>query len=162
VTRRKFLRGALIVTTVATVAGVAGCGGPSDGPIVTVCGANIGRAADLVGSGPFYVDASVSAPPAPVVAAAGSSPMNVRVSPNCSTGAQVSVSDGAVIEVQSEIQATDRADEVISVSPLAVGRSTVTIRRGHASPTKVTFVVKPGVVPPQTNQRTPKEPSGTT
>lgn len=157
-----FAHGALIVATVATVAGVAGCGGPSDGPIVTICGVNIGRAEDLVGSGPFYVDASVSAPPTPVVAAADSSPMNVRVSPNCSTGAQVSVSDGAVIKIQSEIQAMDRADEVILVSPLAAGRSTVTIRRGHASPTHVTFVVRSGVLLPQTNRRTTKERSGTT
>jgi len=139
-TRRLLIRAAMLL---ATVAAVAGCGSPSDGPVMSICGVNIGRAEDMAGSGPFYVDASTSAPSAPVVAAPGSSPVNLRVSPDCSTGAQVSVSNEAVITVESEIRATDRADEVVSVSPLAAGRSTVTMRRAGARPTKVIFVVRP-------------------
>ena len=46
-------------------------------------------------------------------------------------------------QVESEIRATDRADEVVSVHPLAVGRSTVTIRRAGARPTSVAFRVGP-------------------
>jgi hypothetical protein len=53
------------------------------------------------------------------------------------------VSDGTVIKVESEIRATNRADEVVSVSPIVAGRSTVTIRRSGARPTNVTFVVRP-------------------
>jgi hypothetical protein len=111
--------------------------------VTSICGVNIGRAGDYVGSGPFYVDASVNGPSAPVVAAAGSSPVNVRISPDCSTGAQISVSDQTVIKVESEIRATDHAEEVVSVYPLAAGRSTVTIRRAGVRPTKVTFAVGP-------------------
>ena len=58
-------------------------------------------------------------------------------------GAKIPVSDGTVIKVESEIRATNRADEVVSVSPILAGRSTVTIRRAGARPTNVTFVVRP-------------------
>lgn len=135
-----FVRGALII---ATVTAVAGCGSPSDGPVMSICGVTISRADDIGGSGPFYIDASVNSPSAPVVAAAGSITVNVRVSPECSTGAQVSVSDEAVIKVKGEIRATDRADEVVSVFPLAAGRSIVTIRRSGGRPTNVIFAVRP-------------------
>jgi hypothetical protein len=47
-----------------------------------VCGSSISSAEDISGSGPFYIDTSTNPPAAPVVAVAGSNPMNVQVSPD--------------------------------------------------------------------------------
>jgi hypothetical protein len=135
----------------ALVAVIGGCGGAtglltpggSDGPIMTICGTNIGRAEDMAGDGPFYVDASHGSPSASVRAAAGTSPINVRVSPDCAVGAEVSASNRSVIRPLSEIRSADHAQEVISVFPLAAGRAVLTIRRGRAKPVNVTFLVGP-------------------
>lgn len=132
----------MVVLLLATTV-VAACGGDADGPLKTICGTNIGRAEVTLGSGPWYIDASRQSRSAPIVVAAGSSPMNLRVSSDCSTGAKVSVSDAAVINVMQGIQAKDGADEVVVITPAGVGRSTVTIKREDSKPTTVTFIVRP-------------------
>jgi len=134
----------LVAVLLLASTAVAGCDeGMSDGPIKDICGTNIGRATASVGSGPWYIDASRKSPSAPILVAADSSPMNVRVSPDCSTGAKVSVSGAAVINVMQEIQANDGADEVLLITPVAIGRSTVTIKREASKPITVKFIVQP-------------------
>jgi hypothetical protein len=132
---------ALVAAALGT--GLTGCG--ADGPIIGICGTNVGRAEDLAGDGPVYVNASSHAPGTPIVAAAGSDPMNVRVSSDCSLGARISVSNPRIIRASEEIRARDGADEVLSVYPLRAGSATLTAHRAGARPLILTFVVKPPV-----------------
>lgn len=130
VARRLVVHGAVILTTVVAV---TGCSSVSDGPVVSICGVNIGQAEVGPGSGPFYIDASVSAPSAPVTAASGANPVNVRVSPNCSTGAQVSVSDNSVIKSRAR-----------SEPPTVRTRSFPSTRSPSAAPPSPSDVLVPG------------------
>jgi hypothetical protein len=138
-------------TVLATVLAVAltGCGtgggDPADGPIIGICGTNVGRAEVGPGDGPVYVNASNHAPSAPVVSASGSAPMNVRVSSDCSVGARISVSDPRVIRASEEIRAKNGAGEVLSVYPLHAGRAILAASRPGVRTLTITFVVKPPI-----------------
>ena len=133
------------VSTVLALA-VTACGTLSpDGPIVPICGTNIGRASFTSGDGPFYIDATRQQRVSPVQAAAQSAPINVRVSGTCSEGAKVTVSDPHVIAVQDEIQAKNGAVEVILVSPISPGHATLTATKPGAPTITVIFAVGPAI-----------------
>src|SRR5262249_399244 len=117
--------------------------GGSDGPVFTICGTNTGRAVSVFGDGPVYIDASLHRPTKPVRAAAGTAPIHVRVSQDCSTGATVTVSSSAVIRVQNEIPAKDGAIEVAAIYPVSPGRSTLTALRRGARTITVIFTIEP-------------------
>jgi hypothetical protein len=125
---------------------LAACGdfsGPSDGSGISICGVNIGQAAEgSSGNGPFYVDATQSSV-GPVDAVAGTNPINVRVSQNCSVGARLVVSNPKVIKLQTQIKATNGTVEVVAVLPLKPGQSTLTAFQRGVSPISVTFVIRP-------------------
>lgn len=162
---------ALAVAFLLTVAPtLSACGGAplersarttlgSDGPIISICGTNTGRAEALPGDGPVYIDASLHSPKKPISAVAGSSPIHVRVSQDCSTGAKVVVSNPAVIGVQDEIRAKDGAVEVTAVNPVRPGQSTLTARRRGVPPVTVTFAIEPPVVP---SPSSPPQPTHST
>ena len=137
--------GALVVFLGVGVLVAGACNGPRyrEGPVATICGTNIGRATGSTarGSGPWYVDASRPAPSSPVIAVAHTTPMNVRVSPDCAHGAVVSVSDPAVLGLSSEIRSTDGLQEVISVGPGTEGSATLMIRRAGMKPITISFQI---------------------
>lgn len=145
------MAGLIVEATLVTLLAVAltGCGtgggGSADGPIVEICGINVGRAEVRPGDGPVYVNASSHVPSAPIVSASGSAPMNVRVSSDCSVGARISVSDPRVIRATEEVRARNGADEVLSVYPLRAGRATLTASRPGTKPLTLNFIVKPAI-----------------
>ena len=97
----------------------------ADGPRKLICGEWIGRAETIIGSGPWYVDASHGSSPT-ITAASGSSGTWVKVSSSCDRGAQVPISDPAVVSVSNVVTAKDGADVAVLVSPRAAGRAVVT------------------------------------
>ncbi|HKN97208.1 MAG TPA: hypothetical protein VJX10_08840 [Pseudonocardiaceae bacterium] len=119
---------------------VAGCGaGLADGPRMRICGDWIGRAEILGGSGPFYVN-GVGRPPT-IQAAAGSSPIWVRVSPSCQHGATVATSNPAVISVAGTVAARDGTDVAVLVAPRTAGHAVLTATVPHLGTERVAFAI---------------------
>lgn len=147
------LRGILAVGAGVAVAAITvGCGPATEisyGPQKHICNDVISRPNTVIGSGPFYVDATAGVPPI-VVASARSSPIWVQVSPSCEHGAEVSVSDVAVITVSSSevIKAKDGADVAVLVFPKTSGRATLTATVPGSDPHETTFKVNPPTAPP--------------
>ncbi|HEY7048893.1 MAG TPA: hypothetical protein VH373_16845 [Jatrophihabitantaceae bacterium] len=120
--------------------------GTADGPRQRICGEWIGRAEELIGSGPWYVDASAGNP-ATITATAGSSGTWVRVSGDCARGARVSMSDPAVLRVIGVVPAEDGTDAAVLVNPESAGRAVLTATMPGTPARTVTFAIGEPAVP---------------
>jgi hypothetical protein len=137
-------RGLLVMVTKSVVATLTtSCDAEiSDGPRKQICGDWISRAEDIIGSGPWYVDASDGSTPN-IVAAVATSPTWVQVGNDCALGARVSVSDPSVVAVTSSILAQDGGDVAVLVSPRTVGHATLVATMPGAIREAVSFTVDP-------------------
>ncbi len=122
-------------------------GATADGPRKLICGTWIGRANNVAGSGPWFVDATKSAP-GPIVADARSSGTWLRLTNDCSHGATSSITNSAVIKVSSRIRAKDGRDEAVLVNPLERGSSTLMASRDGKLLTRVRFAISNAFVLP--------------
>jgi hypothetical protein len=112
---------------------MAGCGNAnerSDGPRKKICGTWIGRATSVLGSGPWYVKASSSRPPA-VRAVAGSSPTWVRLDSKCSRGQRATFSARGVIAVDGQVAGHNGRPVAVLVRPVAAGSASVLDPQGQ-------------------------------
>jgi hypothetical protein len=128
--------GAAIVLAMA-MAGCSNANERSDGPRKKICGTWIGRATSVMGSGPWYVKASSSRPPA-VRAVAGSSSTWVRLDSKCSRGQRATFSTHGVIAVDGQVAGHDGRPVALLVRPVAAGSASVLDPNGRVV---VRFVV---------------------
>lgn len=115
----------------------------SDGPRTRICGQWVGRAEEITGSGPFYVDAS-AASPAPITAAVHSSPIWVQLTGDCAHGVRDSISNPAVLGISGTINPTSGGggDIAVLVELNGVGHAVLN------APDPVGFTVIPQPSPP--------------
>jgi hypothetical protein len=111
---------------------LASCTTRASGPIKHVCGKAIGRAPELIGSGPFYLDA-VGDERSSLAAAAGASGTWLRVSSDCARGAELSVSPAHIVKIRSLVQAKDGKAVAVLVFPRHVGVTTILARRSGST-----------------------------
>lgn len=126
----------------------------ADGPREQICGTWIGRANELAGSGPWFVDAT-AAVPTPIAAEARSSGTWIRLTDDCSHGVTSSVTAPAVIGIVDRVRAKDGGDEAVLVRPLERGSSAVTTTRDGTVLTRVRFAVSGATVPPSPSGASP-------
>ena len=112
----------------------------TQGPRKHICGDWIGRAMEITGSGPWYVDATEHSLTT-ITAAAGSSGTWVRVTSSCAHGARISTSDPAVASLGNVVTANDNSDVAVLVVPRAVGHAELTATSQVGGTRTVTFEV---------------------